>query len=163
MSAVRLRRAALSTLAAIAAGCAVIRGSPQPDPAVITHRVYTFMLCQECIGGERADVVALGNSAVPLLRSTLLAGPPPDQSARMTQTLSTPARPLHSAPSQATIDLQIADFDAMYRVRAVDGLAAIGGDDARHALCAGKTTPALRQRIYSKIDTALARIGGACP
>jgi hypothetical protein len=163
MRSIGLRHPVLRTLTAIAAGCASHRGSPQPVPAVIEHRVYAFMLCQECTGGERADVLALGGSAVPLLRSTLLTGPPPGQIARLTQTLSTPARPAHAAPSQATIALQLADFDAMYRVRAADALAAIGGDDARHALCVGDTTSALRPRIRAKIDTALARVGGTCP
>lgn len=164
MKAMRLRHALLLTLAASAAGCHLFQaGAPTPDPAMITARVYAFMLCQECSGGERADVLALGNSAVPLLRSTLLTGPPPDHIARLTQALSTPASPARPPLSPGTIALQIANVDAMYRVRAADALAAIGSNDARHALCAGKTTPALRPRVYAKIDTALARVGGGCP
>jgi len=160
----RLRHALLLTVAANTTGCHLFqRGAPQPDAAVITRRVYTFMLCQECTGGERADVIALGKNAVPLLRSTLLNGPPPDHVARLTQALSTPVSPLRPPLSPGTIKLQIANVDAMYRVRAADALAAIGGSDARHALCAGKTTLALRPRIYAKIDTALARVGGGCP
>jgi hypothetical protein len=157
----RLRCTILLALAASAEGCHH-PGAPTPAPAIIAHRVYAFALCLECTGGERADLVALGNSAVPLLRSTLLNGAPPELKARLTQALSNPS-PSRPPPSPGTIALQIANVDAMYRVRAADALAAIGGDDARHALCAGKTTLGLRPRIYAKIDTALVRVGGACP
>jgi hypothetical protein len=159
---IKLRRAVLVTLTAITAGCHH-RGTTQPSPAVIEQRVYTFMLCQECIGGELANVVALGGSAVPLLRSTLLTGPPPAHAASLKLLLSTPARAVSPPPDTASINLQVADFDAMYRVRAVAVLTAIGGSDATDALCAGKKKLGLRPRIYSKIDTALVRVGGTCP
>jgi hypothetical protein len=138
---------------------------PQPSAADIERRVYLLMLCQECVGGERRDVVALGTSAVPVLRRMLLTGPPPDHIAQLTQTLTTPPpSPTRPPPSAATIALQIADFGSMYRIRAADALGGIGDAGAKNALCAGRSTAALRPEVYRMIDSALARIGGsACP
>lgn len=161
----RAMRVALLVLAVGSTACFRLswKRAASPDPALIAERVYAFMLCEECSGGEQADLTALGNNAVPLLRTTLVSGPPQDQLTLLRQRL-TSANPMTTPPpSQAAIALQLADFDALYRGRAAVALGAIGSGSAKQALCAGRGTPSLRRDTYRKIDIAIARIGGACP
>jgi hypothetical protein len=165
----RARRAAASVLAAVAFGACHFPWSsppaPTPNPSQVTEAVYALMLCQECTSGELSNVIALGGATIPPLREILLTGPPQAHIDRLSATLRTVApQPTRLPPNQATIALQISDFDSMYRVRAADALGAIGGSGAKQALCRGHATQALRPEVYRMIDSAVARVGGPpCP
>lgn len=129
--------------------------------------VYAWILCEECDRGERARVVALGNTAVPLLRTLLLEGAPADRRQRM-QAYLAPLR----APGQGrrpaspvVIASVLSNYDLLYRVKAASALSAISGTNALRALCEarGRSTPNVT--VKGAIDAALARKqgGGKCP
>ena len=42
-------------------------------------RVFGYLECIDCLGGERAVVLRMGDSAVPSLRTALLRGPDPQR------------------------------------------------------------------------------------
>lgn len=140
---------------------------PQRVSQASVAPVYAWVLCQECDRGERARVVALGDTAVPLLRTLLLDGPPAERKQQMEEYLRPLATPRQGQrpASPATIARVLSSYDALYRVRAASALSGIGGPKSLRALCdareGAKSAPSVRQAI----DTALARIkgGGTCP
>ena len=129
--------------------------------------VYAWILCEECDRGERARVVALGDTAVPLLRTLLLDGAPADRKQRMQEYLAplrnpgSGKRPANSAILAGVLS----NYDMLYRVKAASALSAIGGARALGALCEARSRGTSSGTIRRAIDTALARRAGprACP
>src|SRR5262245_35126022 len=88
----------------------------QPDPVnappVATQKVADWMHCQECDRNERARVVALGDTAVPMLQGLLLDGPQADEvdrERRYLDRLKTPMLDIQP-PTQASLDAGLEDY-----------------------------------------------------
>lgn len=141
----------------------------------LTHRetpasvapVYAWILCEECDRGERARVVALGDTAVPLLRTLLRDGAPADRKQRMQEYLA-PLRnpgPGRRPASPAIVAGVLSNYDMLYRVKAASALSDIGGANALRALCDARGQSASNPTVEQAIDTALVRRqgGGKCP
>lgn len=160
-SVVALAVAALVTMAS----CHVWR--THRETAASAEPVYAWILCEECDRGERARLVALGDTAVPLLRTLLLDGVPADRKERMQAYLA----PLGDSgqgrrpASPATLASVLSNYDILYRVKAASGLSAIGGGNALRALCDARKRNAADPTVVRAIDTAIARRPGGerCP
>lgn len=148
-----------------AANC---RGWPTPreNPAIVAP-VYAWILCEECDRAERARVVALGDTAVPLLRTLLLDGAPADRKQRMQEYLAPLRTPGQGRTPASPIILAsvLSNYDMLYRVKAASALSGIGGTNALRALCDARSRGASNPPVKQAIDTALARRpgGGQCP
>jgi hypothetical protein len=148
--------------AMISAGC----NASEPEPA-IDARIWRMVRCIECIQDEQANVVAMGESAIPGLRHFLLNGPPDTTVARQDSLLrapysaSPPAVGLIFPPAQL-VEGRVQDFIAMYRMRSSIALGLIGTDSARRTLCAGKGMQ-FRADVRRFIDSSLALLNGSCP
>lgn len=147
------------------AGC---RGPlAQRESAASVGPVYAWILCEECDRGERARVVALGDTAVPLLRTLLLDGAPADRKQRMQEYLAPLRNPGQGRrpANPAILASVLSNYDMLYRIKAASALSAIGGANALRALCdaRGRRTP--NPTVKRAIDTALAlrQGGGTCP
>jgi hypothetical protein len=165
------RRTSIVLLTVAAAGVLTLtqcdrtsRSRQAPSPAT-TKAVTALMRCIECDANEQAHVAALGDSAVPILRSFLLDGPPPDALVRMKRYIDGLKTPLAGLqpPTQATLDETLEDYVSSYRIRSAGALAAIRTADAHSAVCEAKRRNFTRADVQSAIDTALARIPGTCP
>lgn len=150
---------------ATAANC---RGWPthRENPATVAS-VYAWILCEECDRGERARVVALGDTAVPMLRTLLIDGAPAERKQRMQEyvaPLGTPGQGRRPA-SPVILASVLSNYDMLYRVKAASALSAIGGRNALRALCDARGKSASNSVVERAIDTALARRpgGGQCP
>jgi len=153
--------ARLLAIALLAAAC--------PDPPVqplLDARIHRLMQCQECNAGEMAAVVAMADSAVLPLRELILTGPPARLIARVDSALRMPVDSgggPYEPPEQA-IQRLLEDYRTIYRVRSSHALGQIGGDSARHAICAAKAAPGLsRREVQLALNSALVRMGGSCP
>jgi len=135
------------------------------EPQVVAGSVLRWMQCQECIDGERAAVVAMGDSAVPDLRRLLIDGPPADFVDRVRAEARTPLqRPTGvQVPPQTFVERVVEDFRSSYRVRASSALGLIGGPAAIAALCAGRAQSFGRREVRAAIDSALVLVSGSCP
>jgi hypothetical protein len=156
-----------------------------PEPP-IDVRLWDMVRCIECIDGEQAAVVAMGQSAVPGLRFFLLNGAPDSTIARERDALSGPfqvgavitppgraGRGGRSSstigppgtvvvPPAAVVAQRVDDFKAIYQMRSSLALGLIGTDSARRVLCEGKAAP-LRVDVRKMIDSALVLLNGTCP
>lgn len=148
------------TLGILGVACVDAVGRQQSDAAI-----FAWMQCHDCLNGERARVVALGDTAVPRLRHLLLDGPPPEHVAAVESQLDRLARDL-PVPGVLTPEVraaQLEGFRELYRLRAASALAGIGSADAQSALCAPRLAPPPGP-LRDAVDSALARIGrGPCP
>ena len=164
----RLLRVLLATIALSSTACGWrITRAPQPavTPATIqaeTDTVDAWMLCVECIDGQRRQVIDLGARAVPILRSRLIDSLPPAHLSKLIASISNTG-PTGIPPTPAAIRLQIADVAAVYRVRSAEALGFIGGADARAALCAARAMNYPRSEVRRAISDALARMNSSCP
>ena len=137
------------------------------ETAASAAPVYAWILCEECDHGERARVVALGDTAVPLLRTLLIDGAPPDRKQRMQEYLAPLRNPGQGRRPASPVILAsvLSNYDMLYRVKAASALSAIGGANAQRALCDARGRSASPPTVRRAIDTALARRpgGGRCP
>jgi hypothetical protein len=153
----------IGILAALLSGSAC---TPDTPSALPDARVMRWMQCQECRSGELDSVVTMGPAAVTDLRRLLLDGPPLEFVTRVDSALRAPLSPLPGVPAVAPAPVTaivLEDFRSMYRVRAAQALGAIGGSDARLALCEGRGAGFTRPDVHAAILAALAQVGGACP
>ena len=159
------RRAALALLV-IAAAC-------RPTEELPRDEVLAWLTCMDCIDGEAADVVGLGEEAVPELRRAL-DGPP----AMLADSVR--ARSLHDWERTARfsisegqpvpmgrdefLDEEVERFATAYRMRAADALGRIGGSRARAALLGatadGERDPAFPPLLLRALIRAVARTDG---
>jgi hypothetical protein len=159
-SVVTLAVAALATMAS----CHAWR--THRETAASAEPVYAWILCEECDRGERAHVVALGDTAVPLLRTLLLDGAPADRKQRM-QAYLAPLRDSGQGrrpATAATVAGMLSHYDMLYRAKAASALSAIGGANALRALCDARKRDAADPVVEQVVDSALARWpgGGRC-
>lgn len=156
----RLVLSVLLTATAIAATCK--GGEPSID-----ERIWRMVRCIECMEGEQAAVVAMGQSAIPALRYFLLNGPPDTTVARKDSALRAPLRPPSPTlgpvvPAAPYVQRRVDDFVATFRIRSSYALGLIGTDSARRVLCQGKTMQ-FRPDVVRAIDSSLAILQGSCP
>jgi hypothetical protein len=85
---------------------------------------------------ELAAVLQLGQSALPSLSAALSAGPSAARRTRLRAALETSyaAQKSMSASREQYVQHYMGNFEAMYRVRAAQALAALGGPAARDAI-----------------------------
>lgn len=133
--------------------------------------VLPWLLCDECIDGERAAVLELGPDVVPAL-ALALEGPSPElvraAERRFERHWERTARFLLGRgetapiPRDQFVSANLSNFEASYRRRAAIGLAAVGGDPARETLSRfldRVAADSLRADVRLEIEGALARIG----
>ena len=146
---------------------AMAKCPPRGETAASAAPVYAWILCEECDRGERARVVALGDTAVPLLRTLLVDGAPADRKQRMQEYLAPLRNPGQGRRPASPVILAsvLSNYDLLYRVKAASALSAIGGANALRALCDARGRSASNPPVRRAIDTALARRpgGGRCP
>jgi hypothetical protein len=141
-SAKRVRRAcAVMLCAALAPDMAW----GQQDTARAAQALAGWLGCEYCDAGELAAVTGYGQAIVPDLIAALNQGLSPasrddlrkaleERYAQLfAQSKKNPHAPL-GAPKEKFVELYLGKLDTQYRVRAVQALAAIGGDRARAAL-----------------------------
>jgi hypothetical protein len=123
--------------------------------------------CEDCGAGDLTAVTRYGQSVVPSLIAALNAGPSPARRERLRRSLDAgydrrveqarkmPTRKIASNKEEY-VARYVDNFDAQYRIRAAQALAAIGGADAREALEAalGKAQradvrTAIQQSLYA--------------
>ena len=143
-----------------------IAGCHDPEPE-IDSRIWRMGRCIECINREQANVVAMGDSAIPALRYLLLHGPPDTTIARQDSALSAPypappPNPGTLTPPDSLVDRRIEDFVAIYRMRSSLALGLIGTNSARQILCAAKDSQ-YRADVQRFIDSSLVLLNGQCP
>jgi hypothetical protein len=120
-------------------------GMDQAENWKAVQALTAWFECEECEEGELRAVLRYGQSVVPSLIAALNHGPSP--ASRELQRLGIerryeelvrqaeqkPERKLASTKEEF-VSRYMSNFDAQYRVRAAQALAAIGGRDARSAL-----------------------------
>lgn len=118
----------LPLLLVVAAGCQRLTSTEQAT-------VRRWLLCEECVAGERDSVVALGDRAVPTLGKAL-EGPPADGLENIrNQVASEYARiSSHVVSRQAYVRHYVDNYVATYQSRAAVALAGIGTPRARAVL-----------------------------
>jgi hypothetical protein len=159
----RRERLVLSVLLVASATASTCNGG---EPA-IDRRIWRMVRCIECMEGEQAAVVAMGQGAIPALRYFLLNGPPDTTVARKESALRAPLRPPSPTlgpiiPSTIYVKRRVEDFVATFRIRSSYALGLIGTDSARRVLCRGKTMQ-FRPDVVRAIDSSLTILHGSCP
>jgi hypothetical protein len=132
------------------------------DRSRVEGAVYSWLQCQDCMHQQRARVIALGDSAVPLLATILIQGPPPAHDAAYVATLHRLAQQTQSI-TPAIIEHQRALFAAVYRRRALSALQGIGSSSARSAMCLARASTPPAAALAQALDSTLTTIGAACP
>jgi hypothetical protein len=165
------RNSGITTRALVVVGLVAVAASlsscQDPEP-VIDPRIWLMVRCIECTNREQANVVAMGESAIPALRYLLLHGPPDTTVARQDSALSAPytappPNPGPITPPAQLVELRIADFIAIYRIRSSLALGLIGTDSAKRALCAANDSQ-FRADVQRFIDSSIALVNsGPCP
>jgi hypothetical protein len=145
-------------LALALVACQVPAQELSPEDAASARRTITAWLeCEECVDGEREAVVALGGIALPTLVAVLREGPSPARREEMRRHLERVYRELRESGAELAAgspeeyaQRYLGNFEALYRIRAAEGLGAIGGGEARRAL-----EEALRQDLREDVAAAV--------
>ena len=154
----------LATLMSVTACDRQQKMSPAESGQAV-QTLTTWFECEECQSGELEAVQKYGQAVVPSLIAVLDGGLSP---AKREQTrselearhdaLTERARKNPNAKPTSTKEQftaqYLGNFDAQYRVRAAQALAAIGGDKARAALQAAARKPH-RGDVQAVIETSL--------
>ena len=144
--------------------------SPQLSPEEATsarRHIVSWLECEECENGELQAVVKLGQTAVPTLAATLREGPSPaaretlrlhlvDTYAKLKEQSSRPESKVDMSEAEY-VKTYTDNYDALYRVRSAQALAAIGGPEALRALDAAKNYE-LREDAREVVNQALEKI-----
>lgn len=153
-------------------GVAMLSACDEPDAGVapaVASTTYRWMQCHDCMNGERDGVIALGDTAVPLLRKVLQDGPPDPHVATVARSLRELADRSRGrdAPDYATRVFVLSRFRSMYQLRAISALRGIGTPDAVAALCAARqramTRAGTSRSVTSALDSAVLRLPRPCP
>jgi hypothetical protein len=141
----------------------------QPDTASAAQTLAAWLGCEYCHHGELAAVARNGQAIVPDLIAVLNQGLSPasrdglrkaleERYAQLvTQSKKNPHAPV-GAPQEKFVELYLGKLDTQYRVRAVQALAAIGGDRARAALEAAASQTD-RDEVRSTAQESLRKLG----
>ena len=138
-----------------------------PEQAADARRqIVAWLECEECESGELEAVVKLGETAVPTLAATLREGPSPATREKVRLHLvDTYANLRKQARAESKVDMSedayvkmyMDNYDALYRVRSAQALAAIGGAGAQRALEAAKGYT-LREDAREAVNQSLQKI-----
>jgi len=137
----------------IVVGCPKSESRPRPQPEV-RGLVVAYLECDECTGGEREAVVALGEPVVPTLIAILREGLSPAGRADLERQLVAryAARVAYEKErnyaemaftERQYVDLHVGNRDALYRVRSAIALGRIGSPEALGALREAALRPQL--------------------
>lgn len=151
----RRASAMLIVVTAVSACCeATIAKNQQLDP-----RVFALLECIDCLRGEHAIVLRMGDTAVPSLRLALLRGPDPERLRVMRYNLRVSRL---EARSHGFAERQELSYRASYLRRATEALLANNSDSARSVLCTSlrMTSPSPADRQY--VESVLKRARVAC-
>jgi len=150
----------------LAGGC-VTPTTPAPPPPERAVQIRTIVIawldCDECVDGELAAVVKVGDAAVPSLAAALREGLAPGRLEGLRRHLEESYTRLgdKSAKSRASKDVYVQRYTdnllALHQVRAAIALSSIGGPDARRALEDAQNAP-YRDDVKQSIKAALARL-----
>lgn len=137
-------------LALIALSCTSLDQDVKKEmtPAEATHArrvIVNWLECEECTEKELEQLKAVGTPAIPLLKSTLIYGLAPAKREAYKHHLEIAYRDLQeyakTHPDDAIkvsreeyVDLYLNNLETHYRNRAIQGIGAIGGEEARRAL-----------------------------
>jgi len=153
----------IATATLIAAGCAT-RPAPEPFPGApdragaVRRAIVEWLECEECRAGELEAVVRLEQAAVPSLVAALREGPPPvRREAQRRHLIATYQRLKLTMSEDDYVRRYAENYEALYRIRAADALAAIGGPTARQALEAAAAQP-YREDVTRAVRAAQARL-----
>ena len=157
--------AALLAVLALGAGCASCPvGSTEREAE--RQVLLAWLDCEECVDGELDALRGLGPRAVDTLAGALHRGPSPASQALLRHELGErhAAIAARAARDDAPLPVdretylahQLSNRDALYRLRAVQGLHAIGGRAARDALRAAEGMDGLRPSVARAVAAALA-------
>lgn len=113
----------------------LIAGCYRVCPKMEEHRIDRWLTCDECIDGERAAVLAMGQEAVPALKAALVG--PSDarrevMKAKFADSYS--VSPIAGLSQSAYVDSLHSNYVATYQKRAATALGDIGGSEAVAAL-----------------------------
>lgn len=134
--------------------------------AEMRRTIVAWLECEECEDGERDAVTKLGQKIVPSLAATLRQGPSVASRERLRLHLKETYGEMskHSGAAGGTsleysetdfVNTYLANYEALYRVRSAQALAAIGGDEARKALELANSGH-LRPDVKRALELALA-------
>ena len=141
-----MRRAAVRGALCVALAAAVCAGDPAgADPVAEQTALRNWLECEECWDGELKAVVALGDAVVPSLAATLRGGMSPAARARLSRQLAerydarvawaeTHPETRPTLTREEYVAHHVGNRDALYKVRAVRALGAIGTPKALLAL-----------------------------
>jgi hypothetical protein len=140
----RLRPIARWLIAALAAAVA-LEPAPSAGQSRADQVVTAWLQCDDCQAGELQAVVRLGQSVAPRLAGILNDGLPAATRDRLRRELEVRhdelaafgQRNAHARLASSKEDFvatNMSNFEAQYRVRAAQALAAIGGTNARQSL-----------------------------
>jgi hypothetical protein len=123
----------------------------------------SWLMCDECINGERAAAKAIGHKAVPALSSALV-GPPARRRALVRgQFVDSYPGAITGLTPDVYADQLLANYVATYQKRAAIALGDLGGNDAKAALneaLARASTRAYREDVVRLIRYVVARSNG---
>jgi HEAT repeat protein len=138
------------------------------DAQQAVHALATWLESEEFDANELTPLIKYGQAIVPSLIAALDAGPSPSRRERARRSLAAGHERLadlarknpdrKAPPSQAEyVKHYLSNFDARYRMRAAEALAAIGGNEARKALEAA-LSKATRNDLRSALQHSLKEI-----
>lgn len=168
MAALTLRR--LAILAVLVATLPSALAQPKKDikqSEQATRALATWLESDDFEPRRLAPVTKLGQLVVPSLAAALERGPSPAKRelvrrsvAADYEALDRGARPASARPLRSKSDFTrhyLANFDALYRIRAAQALGAIGGPSARKAL-EGALPKAPRDDVRTVIEQVLKQV-----
>lgn len=137
----------------------------------LRRALVAWFECEECTEGQLRAVVAFGEKAVPSLVATLEQGPSPAQLEELRRALETSWAEIQrhqrtnrmELPGGETglpgsreqyLETYLGNYVALYRVRAAQALAAIGGERAERALRSALDEP-YREDVRRAIGEAV--------
>jgi hypothetical protein len=147
----------------------VVEHNLTPEQLTEARRsIITWLECEECTGGELDAVVKLGEIAVPSLAASLRSGP--SQASRellwrnlvgtyqkMREYETTHPQLSISPGDEEYVKNYMANYIALYQVRAATALAAIGGSDAKRALEEAMQAP-LRDDVKAAVRVSIEKL-----
>jgi hypothetical protein len=148
------------------AGLALVLGCSAPSDLTV-KAVHQYMECIECVAGEQDRVVALAPESVLLLGDFLLHGPPVG-AVKLRRDYLRELQRKQYPPAAGVVDSlrppfrrALENYDAKYRLRAIDALALIKSPAAVVALC-DASLATHRSDVDLALHRAITQIGAVC-
>lgn len=161
-----LRRATGRIAASRVLAAAVLLAPVACGPSALSQRVdatvFSWVQCQDCMHNQRSRVIALGDTAVPLLREILIVGPPISHDSAYVASLTRLAQRTPGL-TPVIVERQRQMFAAVYRRRALSALEGIATSAAKSSVCLARATLAPASPIVPAIDSSIGSAGPPCP